>query len=121
MREKAISGMMAETHKRNTAGVDKKIGQLEIIAKQKDESITQLEEKVSLLQQQCESYRNFNVAIPTNVKPIPLPVSDVPIHWLLMFWYFSLIIKDGWDVRCSPNGYVYFVDHSKFCKFILWY
>ena len=77
MKEKAVSGMMAETHKRDT-GVNQRIGQLEIVTKQKDEKITQLAENVTLLQQQCESYRN--IAIQTNVNLGSLPVSNFIIH-----------------------------------------
>ena len=102
MREKAISGMMAESHKRDsgtkqiidhfevatkqkddritqlqivTKQKDEKITQLEMVTKQKNEKISQLEKDVSSLWQLSESYRK--IAIPTNAKLGPLPVSDM--------------------------------------------
>ena len=105
MREKAISGMMAETHMRD-AGVNQRITQLEMVTKQKNDRITQLEmvieqnddritqlemvieqiddritqlaEKVSLLQQQHENYRDI-VIHEADVKQGPLPVSGTTV------------------------------------------
>ena len=73
MREKAISGMMAETHMRDV-GVNQRIFQFEMVTKQKDERISQLAEKVSILQHQHESYRDI-VIHEANVQQGPLPVS----------------------------------------------
>ena len=67
--------MMAETHMRD-ADVNQRITQLEMVTKQKDDRITQLTERVSLLQHQHESYQHI-VIHEADVKQGPLPVSGM--------------------------------------------